>query len=205
MDVKLIAPVLKAAFLHRRRVAAVEKVRSKGCAGNRSGVAGGVGVSAPRTCVVRRSRRRSALRTRRQSRPGRAQTAPHRQAPRTTDFYCQQPPAPVPPHHQCRPWWVDQGLPLVSDCSVPAGKSPNPILRILGERIRERRLSLGLSQERLAELAAIHRTYVPGIESGQRAVTVIVLMRLAEALGGDASELLTGLRLTPDEGEAGTR
>ena len=45
--------------------------------------------------------------------------------------------------------------------------------------IREAR---GYSQERLAELARLHRTYVGGIERGERNVSLINIWRLAEAL-----------------------
>lgn len=78
---------------------------------------------------------------------------------------------------------------------MPAGGDPHPILRQLGGRIRARRLELGLSQERLAERAQIHRTYVPGIEAGRRAITVVVLLAIASALEVDASQLIDGLEV----------
>jgi transcriptional regulator with XRE-family HTH domain len=46
--------------------------------------------------------------------------------------------------------------------------------------IRERK---GLSQERLAELADLHRNYVGGIERGERNVGLCNIVRLAKALG----------------------
>jgi transcriptional regulator with XRE-family HTH domain len=52
----------------------------------------------------------------------------------------------------------------------------------LGRAIRELRRERGLSQERLAELADMHRTYVGGIERGERNVSFANILRLAEAL-----------------------
>jgi transcriptional regulator with XRE-family HTH domain len=47
-----------------------------------------------------------------------------------------------------------------------------------------------LSQEKLAERAGTHRTYVGGIERGERNFSFEKLLRLAAALDVDASELL---------------
>ena len=52
----------------------------------------------------------------------------------------------------------------------------------LGMAIREVRQASGLSQEALADLAAIHRTYVGDVERGERNVSLINMMRLAVAL-----------------------
>jgi transcriptional regulator with XRE-family HTH domain len=45
------------------------------------------------------------------------------------------------------------------------------------------RQSLGLSQERLAELAGIHRTYVASVEQGKRNIACDNMERLASAVG----------------------
>ncbi len=47
--------------------------------------------------------------------------------------------------------------------------------------MRKHRLAAGLSQEGLAELADLHRTYVGDIERGERNVSLINMWRLAEA------------------------
>ena len=51
-----------------------------------------------------------------------------------------------------------------------------------GLAIREARLKAGLSQERLAELAGLHRTYVSDLERGLTSISVRKLEHLASAL-----------------------
>jgi len=63
-------------------------------------------------------------------------------------------------------------------------------LKRFGQRVRELRLAAGLSQEELAERAALHRTYIGGIERGERNVVVLNLLRLARALRIRVCELL---------------
>lgn len=58
-----------------------------------------------------------------------------------------------------------------------------------GAAVREHRGRRSLSQEGLAERSELHRTYVGGIERGERNVSVINIYRLADALGIRASEL----------------
>lgn len=65
---------------------------------------------------------------------------------------------------------------------------------VLGERVRARRLALGLSQERLAEGTALHWSFIGRIERGQANLTLRNIVRLAEVLGVDAGELVQGLR-----------
>lgn len=55
-------------------------------------------------------------------------------------------------------------------------------LRLVGNRVRECRKALGLTQEELAELASIHLTYVSHIESGKANASVCVYRRIAAAL-----------------------
>ena len=70
-------------------------------------------------------------------------------------------------------------------------------LRKLGERIRELRKERRFSQEELADVAGLHRTYIGGVERGERNVGFLNLVRIASALGVSPSELLTGLRGHP--------
>jgi transcriptional regulator with XRE-family HTH domain len=52
-----------------------------------------------------------------------------------------------------------------------------------GDRVRAQRLKRGWSQERLAEEAGLHMTYVSSVERGERNVTLLTIARLAQALG----------------------
>ncbi|MDB5684788.1 MAG: family transcriptional regulator [Sphingomonas bacterium] len=67
------------------------------------------------------------------------------------------------------------------------------VLRELGKRIRARRKELGFSQEAFALAAEIDRSYVGGVERGERNLTFTVLCRLCEALGCDVAELTVAL------------
>jgi len=60
----------------------------------------------------------------------------------------------------------------------------------LGRAIRELRHGVRISQEDLADRAGLHRTYVGGIERGERNVSFANLLRVANALGVRPSELL---------------
>jgi transcriptional regulator with XRE-family HTH domain len=62
--------------------------------------------------------------------------------------------------------------------------------KLLGQRVRDLRLAKGLSQEKLAELAKLHRNYVGSIERGQKNVGVISIVKLAHALSERPSILL---------------
>ena len=64
------------------------------------------------------------------------------------------------------------------------------ILAQFGERVRARRKVLGLSQEELAELAGVHRTYVGMIERGEKNITLRNIAKLAKALKTPIHDLL---------------
>ena len=61
---------------------------------------------------------------------------------------------------------------------------------IFAKRIKEARVSKGISQEKLAELSNLHRTYISSVERGERNIAVDNMERLAVALGVDIRELL---------------
>ena len=63
-------------------------------------------------------------------------------------------------------------------------------LASLGKNIRTIRLAKGFSQEQLAELSGLHRTYIGGIERGERNVSFLNLVRMAQALEVDISRLV---------------
>lgn len=60
----------------------------------------------------------------------------------------------------------------------------------LGEAIRCHRKTVGLSQEALADAAEIDRSHMGKIERGERNVSVLNLIKIADALGMRASKLL---------------
>jgi transcriptional regulator with XRE-family HTH domain len=62
-----------------------------------------------------------------------------------------------------------------------------------GERVRELRKARGLSQEVLAELSDLDRTYISGIERGVRNVALRNIEALAHALGVELVELFRGV------------
>lgn len=61
---------------------------------------------------------------------------------------------------------------------------------IFGKRVRELRLERGLSQEKLAELADLHRNYVGGVERGERNIALLNIVALAHALRIKPTKLL---------------
>jgi transcriptional regulator with XRE-family HTH domain len=74
------------------------------------------------------------------------------------------------------------------------GKGPTPRQQEFGNRIRTRRLKLGLSQEALALRSGINRTYIGSLEAGERNPSLENVSRLAAALCVDAAELVRGLQ-----------
>ncbi|MBD1893955.1 helix-turn-helix transcriptional regulator [Coleofasciculus sp. FACHB-129] len=66
----------------------------------------------------------------------------------------------------------------------------NPELEKFGKQLRKLRKTRELSHEKLAELTGLHRTYIGGIERGERNVSLVNIVRLAKALSVSPSELL---------------
>lgn len=62
-----------------------------------------------------------------------------------------------------------------------------------GLKVKQLRISKGYSQEKLAELADLDRTYIPGIENGKRNVSIVVLQKIASAFNLTISELLADI------------
>jgi len=58
-----------------------------------------------------------------------------------------------------------------------------------GKALRERRRKLGVSQEEFADLCGLDRTYVGGIERGERNLALVNIEKLAKALKISLSEL----------------
>jgi len=59
-----------------------------------------------------------------------------------------------------------------------------------GKTVRKYRIQRGLSQEELAGLTGIHRTYIGGIERGERNPTLLMIHRIADALSVSPARLL---------------
>lgn len=60
-----------------------------------------------------------------------------------------------------------------------------------GKVVRNKRLSQGLSQEGLAEVAGMHFTYVSSIERGERNISLANIEKLAKALKCSMKELMS--------------
>jgi transcriptional regulator with XRE-family HTH domain len=58
------------------------------------------------------------------------------------------------------------------------------------QNLRTARLACGLSQEELASLVGLHRTYVGSVERGERNISIDNMERLASATGLDVADLL---------------
>ena len=69
-------------------------------------------------------------------------------------------------------------------------KDSQGLRTVFARNLRSARQTRGISQERLAELAGLHRTYVSSVERGQRNISIDNIERLAKALATTAEALL---------------
>ncbi len=67
----------------------------------------------------------------------------------------------------------------------------NQLHILVGKNVRKIRNNLGISQEELADICGLHRTYIGGIERGERNLTVNTLQTLANALNVPPELLLS--------------
>lgn len=65
------------------------------------------------------------------------------------------------------------------------------IQRHFGDRVRELRKQKGLSQEALALACNLDRTYIGGVERGERNISLINIHKIASAIGVSPSEFFT--------------
>lgn len=85
-----------------------------------------------------------------------------------------------------RPWPDKQRSLMLS-----VMKNSNNITARFGQRVRQLRTELGLSQEAFADKCGLDRTYISGIERGVRNPTLEVIAVIADGLGVRLNELFT--------------
>lgn len=71
----------------------------------------------------------------------------------------------------------------------------NETTKAFGERVRQRRLELGLSQEAAAVRCGIHWTQLGKVERGQRSLRLETIVKIAAGLDSDSGKLVSGLPL----------
>jgi transcriptional regulator with XRE-family HTH domain len=76
-------------------------------------------------------------------------------------------------------------------------KSELELRKILADNIRSYRRERGLSQEELAYICGLHRTYIGSVERCERNVTLGTLVKLASALKVSVTDLLIRRGSTP--------
>jgi transcriptional regulator with XRE-family HTH domain len=79
-----------------------------------------------------------------------------------------------------------------------AKEALNEATRAFGERVRERRQELGISQETAADRMEIHWSQLGKIERGQRSLRLETILKIAAGLDIDAGALVAGLRVPTD-------
>ncbi len=69
--------------------------------------------------------------------------------------------------------------------------SDTDLRKLLGSNIRAIRLERGMSQEELANICDLHRTYIGSVERAERNITLSTLVKFANALNVTIIDLLT--------------
>ncbi|REJ91922.1 MAG: XRE family transcriptional regulator [Planctomycetota bacterium] len=64
------------------------------------------------------------------------------------------------------------------------------VRELFGRKLRTVRRSKGVSQEKLAALAGLHRTYISSVERGERNISLLNIDRLARALNVSLRDLM---------------
>ena len=71
--------------------------------------------------------------------------------------------------------------------------SDQDIIAVFGQRVRMLRKARELSQETFADLAGLHRSYMGGVERGERNVSLVNIKKIADALEISVEKLFHGL------------
>ena len=71
--------------------------------------------------------------------------------------------------------------------------SDQDTISVFGQRMRILRNARELSQETFADLAGLHRSYMGGVERGERNVSLVNIKKLADALEISVDKLFQGL------------
>lgn len=81
---------------------------------------------------------------------------------------------------------------IISSIDIKGDKlmTKEPILTLFGHNVQQCRKKQGLSQEKLAELAGVHRTYIGMIERAEKNITLCNMQKIAQALNVDIQDLL---------------
>lgn len=89
------------------------------------------------------------------------------------------------------PWYFVRQPKTITGMAKPSPTfAGDPVLVALGSAVRSTRAEMGLSQEALAVDADMDRSYVGGIERGEHNLTIMNLVKIAEALQVRPSELM---------------
>jgi len=72
-------------------------------------------------------------------------------------------------------------------------KKKSEVLIKFGQRVREERQELNLSQEELADKAGVHRTYIGMIERAEKNITLENIEKIAKALGKSIASLFENI------------
>lgn len=74
--------------------------------------------------------------------------------------------------------------------SVKNSRPSSATRDLLARNLRRLRATIGVSQEELAELAGLHRTYVGSVERGERNISIDNIEKLAKALNVSVRDLV---------------
>ena len=77
----------------------------------------------------------------------------------------------------------------------PSRNRQSPPLIALGKALRQMRLEKGISQENLALLAEVDRSYVGRVERGDNNAALLTLVKLTKALGTSVAKLMRKAKL----------